>query len=74
VGTGFLAQHTGLARTEEAIAGAAIDPSQKARIRAVGTVEAGRCVTVGAGTGALPFLLGTVAVALGLALRKPSAS
>jgi hypothetical protein len=73
VGTGLFGQHTGIARMEAAISGTAIDPSQKERIRAVGNAEAGQCVAVGAATGALPFVMGAIAVALGLSLRKPPA-
>ncbi len=74
VGTGIFGQQSGLARMESAISGTSIDPSQKERIRAVGTVEAAQCVSVGVATGALPFLMGAIAVGLGLALRKPAVS
>src|SRR5277367_3865602 len=62
VGAGFFGQHTGLAMTEAALSGDSVDPAQKERIRAVGTAEAGQCVKVGAATGALPFVMGAVAV------------
>src|SRR5262249_55930128 len=62
IGVGVLGRQMGLARMEEALEGDGIDPSQKATIRAIGTEEAGQCVKVGVGTGALPFLLGALAV------------
>jgi hypothetical protein len=74
MGAGVVGQQSGLSRMEAALSGTSIDPSQKERIRAVGTLEASRCISVGAGTGALPFLLGAVAVGLGLALRKQPAA
>jgi|HubBroStandDraft_2_1064218.scaffolds.fasta_scaffold1442555_1 hypothetical protein len=72
MGAGLLGRQSGLAVMEAAISGTSVDPSQKERIRALGTAEAAQCVNVGAATGALPFLMGAVAVGLGLALRKPS--
>jgi hypothetical protein len=72
VGVGVVGRQVGLAKVE-AILGdpdLGIDPSQLERIRAAGYQEASQCVSVGAGAGALPFVMGAFAVGIGLALRK----
>ena len=68
--TGLLGRQSGLGRMEEALAGDSIDPSQKVLIRKVGTEEANQCLAVGAGTGALPLVLGLMAVGLGISARR----
>ena len=70
LGAGLLGRATGLQRTEAAISGSSVDPSQKERIRAIGAEEASQCIAVGAATGALPFLTGALALGIGLSLRK----
>ncbi len=71
-GAGIVGRMSGERMTEAAIASGGIDPDQKERIRAIGKNEAGQCVSVGAAAGAFPFLLGALAVGLGLALRQRS--
>jgi hypothetical protein len=73
LGTGLVGRETGLSRTRAAVSGESIDPSQRARILALGAEEANQCIAVGAATGALPFILGALAVGLGLALQKEAA-
>lgn len=70
LGAGLLARQMGLTLVEGAVAGESIDPAQKARILAVGRAEANQCIKIGAATGALPFVLGALAVGVGLGLRK----
>jgi hypothetical protein len=72
LGSGLLGRQTGLGNTEAALASAGIDPSQMMRIRAEGAREANQCVFIGAGTGAVPFVLGAITVGIGLALRRES--
>lgn len=72
LGSGVVGRQAGLGNMEEALA-AVNDPSMVLRIRAEGTQEANQCVFVGAGTGALPFLLGAMTLAIGFA-RKRDAS
>ncbi len=76
VGMGLVGQQWGLSRMEEALTSAKgqIDPSQEQRIREQGGIEAGHCVNVGVGAGALPFLMGGLAVAIGLTLRKKASA
>jgi hypothetical protein len=74
VGAGLLGQQLGLRATESAVAGESVDASQKARILAVGAEEAAQCVKVGAAAGALPLVMGALAVGIGLALRQKTAS
>jgi hypothetical protein len=73
-GMGVVGRTLAESKVESVLVGSSIDPSQKERIRAEGMREASVCVAVGAGTGALPFLLGVLALGLGLALQKPAAS
>lgn len=72
IGMGLVGQQWGLSRMEAALTSARgeIDPSQEQRIREQGSLEAGHCLTVGFGTGALPFVMGGLAVAIGLVVRK----
>jgi hypothetical protein len=74
IAVGFAGRELGIATTEAALSGAGIDPAQKARIREVGRAEAGQCVAVGGAMGALPFVLGVIALALGMASRDERAS
>jgi hypothetical protein len=69
-GAGVLGRVTGMRNVEAALSSGTIEPSLAAEIRAEGTHEAGQCVTVGAGCGALPVLLGALAAGIGLALQK----
>ncbi len=73
---GVVGRQWGLSRMEEALTSARgeIDPSQEQRIREQGTIEAGHCVSVGFGAGSLPFVMGGLAVAIGLVLRKKPAA
>jgi hypothetical protein len=73
LGAGLLGRATGLARTEAALSGASVDASMKERIRAQGMEEANQCISVGAAAGALPFVMGALAVGIGLAVRKKPA-
>jgi hypothetical protein len=70
VTTGFVGQSLGNAQTEAALSGDSVTPDQKALIRAEGTREASQCVPVGAGTAALPLLLGALGIGLGFASQK----
>jgi hypothetical protein len=71
VATSVLGRQSGISKTMAAVSGAAVDPSQRARIIAVGTDESNQCLKVGAFTGGLPFVLGAMALAMGgAALRK----
>lgn len=74
VGTGMGGRVLAESKVESVLVGAAINPSMKERIRAEGMAEASQCVVIGGFTGALPFLLGAVAMAIGLALQKKPAS
>lgn len=70
---GLLGRQLGLARLESALVSADIEPALRDRIREVGTAEAGQCVTIGAGAGALPILFGLFGLGIGLLVRKKAA-
>jgi disulfide bond formation protein DsbB len=73
VGTGLMGRQWGISRVMGATSSAALDPSQRDRIRALGMQEAGQCVKIGGFTGGLPILLGLSAIVLGTSARKKSA-
>jgi disulfide bond formation protein DsbB len=73
LGAGFIGRQRGLALSEAAVSDTSFDPSQRARILAMGEAEATQCIKVGSVMGALPFLLGALAAAVGLATRKNAA-
>jgi hypothetical protein len=70
LGSGVIGRQAGLGNTEEALAAVSADPSMVTRIRAEGRREANQCVVVGAGAGALPFLLGAITLGIGFALKN----
>ena len=74
LGAGILGRQRGLAVSEAAASTLNVDASQKERIRAQGEIEASQCVKVGGASGALPFVLGTLAAAVGFAARKKAES
>ncbi|MFO0571234.1 MAG: hypothetical protein U0263_36730 [Polyangiaceae bacterium] len=60
----------GRQKTDEAVSGVSIDEGQRERIRIQGYAEASQCTTIGAGAGALPFVLALAALGLAVARRK----
>ena len=78
VSAGFLGRAVGLARMEAIFAdpemAEGLSAQDKARIREMGTQEAGQCVKIGGFSAALPLLLGAASVGIGLAVRKKSAA
>jgi hypothetical protein len=70
LGVGLLGREMARHKMEDAFASGTVDPSQAAQIRARGTVGADMCISVGATTGALPFVVGALALGVGLSLRK----
>ncbi len=50
-----------------------VDPGQRDLILAQGMKEAAQCVRVGVGTSILPFVLGAVAVVIGMSVKRPAA-
>jgi hypothetical protein len=71
---GLLGKQIEIGKVMAATSSQALDPGQRDRIRAIGVMDAGQCVTWGAGTGTLPLVLGVLAVGLGLSARKRAAS
>lgn len=69
--TGFAGTLLGRKATQDAVASAALSPSNVALARSVGFAEARDCARLGAGAALLPFLLGVSAAALAL-FRAPS--
>lgn len=68
--TGVAGQRLALWKIAAATSSEFLDPAQARRVRAEGAREAGQCVVVGVATGALPFVLGAVAVGIGFAAAK----
>ena len=64
--TGFAGTLLGRKATQDAVASAALSPSNVALARSVGFAEARDCARLGAGGALLPFLLGATAAALAL--------
>ena len=64
---GLVGRASGMRNLEAALATAAIEPGDAARIRIQGEKEASGCVTIGLGSGLLPLAL--AAIALVLAVR-----
>lgn len=73
--TGFAGTLLGRKATQDAVASAALSPSNVALARSVGFAEARDCARLGAGAALLPFLLGASAAGLALfrAPREPRA-
>ena len=71
--TGFAGTLLGRKATQDAVASAALSPSNVALARSVGFAEARDCARLGAGAALLPFLLGVSAAGLALfrAPREP---
>jgi hypothetical protein len=74
VGAGLVEQQMARSIMQAALASPTLDPSQKGLVIGRGTLGASRCVTVGAVSATLPFVLGALAVGLGIALRRKPAS
>lgn len=77
VAAGVVGRQIGMSRVEEFVSSPSpdIDPHQRQMMLELGTMEANQCVKVGFTLGALPFVLGLVAVGLGLAVgRRPPPS
>lgn len=72
IGAGVLGRQLGMARVEAAVATPGLEERDIRMLRAEGEKEANQCVKIGFATGSLPFLLGGVAVAVGLVVRKKS--
>lgn len=62
MGAGLLGAALGRKTVDEVLQSGAIDPEQHDRIRAVGYAEAAQCSDLGLGMGAVPLLLGGVAL------------
>lgn len=74
IGIGPLGAMHGRTITDEAIAGVAVEPGVRERIRAQGYQEAGQCIKIGFVVGALPTVLALLGIAAGAAgARKASA-
>jgi hypothetical protein len=70
IANGPLGMMIGRSKTESALSGVGIEPSQKARIMEEGYKEAGCCLTVGFSLGTPSLVFSAGALALGAVLMK----